>query len=231
MNLPTMPALVRTLQRRRLSVTLAALAATGIALAGCSAGVQTTPSQASPSQSTSTPSTDAGSEAVAQELLAAHDLAGLDVREVIARLEATALVDRPDDLLASVQTDTLVLRDAGGREGRLPLPDDAVYVSIAPFPRSDPRVPLPQPHDVRGRARRHRGPSHRHDRRREPGRRRDQTNPGQRLRRRMGAPRPRDDADRREPGAERLRATVDDLSRRPHLHHGSPAAVSRSTTL
>ncbi|KTR77649.1 hypothetical protein NS234_06925 [Microbacterium oxydans] len=133
MNLPTMPAVVRTLQRRRLSVTLAALAATGIALTGCSAGVQTTPSQTSPSQSASTPSTDAGSEAVAQELLAVHDLAELDVREVIARLEATALVDRPDDLLASVQPDTLVLRDAGGREGRLPLPDDAVYVSIAPF--------------------------------------------------------------------------------------------------
>lgn len=133
MNLPTMPAVVHTLQRRRLSVTLAALAATGIALTGCSAGVQTTPSQTSPSQSASTPSTDAGSAAVAQELLAVHDLAELDVREVIARLEATALVDRPDDLLASVQPDTLVLRDAGGREGRLPLPDDAVYVSIAPF--------------------------------------------------------------------------------------------------
>lgn len=133
MNLPTMPAVVRTLQRRRLSVTLAALAATGIALTGCSAGVQTTPSQTSPSQSASTPSTDAGSAAVAQELLAVHDLAALDVREVIARLEATALVDRPDDLLASVQPDTLVLRDARGREGRLPLPDDAVYVSIAPF--------------------------------------------------------------------------------------------------
>ncbi|WP_282845981.1 CueP family metal-binding protein [Microbacterium oxydans] len=133
MNLPTMPTLVRTLQRRRLSVTLAALAATGIALTGCSAGLQTTPSQASPSQSTSTPSTDTGSGAVAQELLAVHGLAGLDVREVIARLEATAIVDRPDDLLASVQPDTLVLRDAAGREGRLPLPDDAVYVSIAPF--------------------------------------------------------------------------------------------------
>ncbi|NYF30093.1 MULTISPECIES: CueP family metal-binding protein [unclassified Microbacterium] len=133
MNLPTMPAVVHTLQRRRLSVTLAALAATGIALTGCSAGVQTTPSQTSPSQSASTPSTDAGSAAVAQELLAVHDLAALDVREVIARLEATALVDRPDDLLASVQPDTLVLRDARGREGRLPLPDDAVYVSIAPF--------------------------------------------------------------------------------------------------
>ncbi|AZS40283.1 MULTISPECIES: CueP family metal-binding protein [Microbacterium] len=133
MNLPTMPAVVHTLQRRRLSVTLAALAATGIALTGCSAGVQTTPSQTSPSQSASTPSTDAGSAAVAQELLAVHDLAALDVREVIARLEATALVDRPDDLLASVEPDTLVLRDARGREGRLPLPDDAVYVSIAPF--------------------------------------------------------------------------------------------------
>lgn len=133
MNLPTMPAVVHTLQRRRLSVTLAALAATGIVLTGCSAGVQTTPSQTSPSQSASTPSTDAGSAAVAQELLAVHDLAALDVREVIARLEATALVDRPDDLLASVEPDTLVLRDARGREGRLPLPDDAVYVSIAPF--------------------------------------------------------------------------------------------------
>lgn len=71
--------------------------------------------------------------AAAQELLAALDLAGLDVATVIERLDAMPVAERPTDLVASVQPDALVLRDESGREGRLPMPDDAVYISIAPF--------------------------------------------------------------------------------------------------
>ncbi|MFJ6531112.1 CueP family metal-binding protein [Microbacterium sp. NPDC091662] len=104
--------------RRRLSAGLAALAVAGIALAGCAPAV-------SPA--------DVGSVASAQELLAAHDLAGLDVGEVIERLDAMPVADRPDDLLASVEPDALLLRDTSGRESRLPMPDDAVYISVAPF--------------------------------------------------------------------------------------------------
>ncbi|WP_029261677.1 MULTISPECIES: CueP family metal-binding protein [unclassified Microbacterium] len=102
-------------RRRKLSAVLAALAVAGVALAGCTA-----------------PTPDAD-PAAAQEILASHELAGLDVGEVIERLEAMPVADRPDRLLASVQPDALVLRDESGRESRLPMPRDTVYVSIAPF--------------------------------------------------------------------------------------------------
>jgi hypothetical protein len=116
----TMPVSSPSTRRGRLSAALAALAVAGIALAGCAAP-------------TPTPTADGNSTAAAQELLASHDLAGLDVEEVIERLDAMPVADRPDDLLASVQPDALVLRDENGRESRLPMPEDSVYVSIAPF--------------------------------------------------------------------------------------------------
>ena len=81
-------------------------------------------------------SRDAGTEAPAdpaQELLSAHDLDGLGAREIIDRLEALPLPERPQDLLASVLPESLSLSDAAGTEISLPLPDGEFYVSIAPF--------------------------------------------------------------------------------------------------
>lgn len=43
------------------------------------------------------------------------------------------VADRPTDLLASVQPEALVLTDDQERETRLPLPEDEVYISIAPY--------------------------------------------------------------------------------------------------
>lgn len=43
------------------------------------------------------------------------------------------VADRPTDLLASVQPEALVLTDDQERETRLPLPEDEVYISVAPF--------------------------------------------------------------------------------------------------
>lgn len=104
-------------RRRKLLSVLATLAVAGIALAGCTA-----------------PAADADPAiATAQEILASHDLAGLDVEEVIERLDTMPVADRPAALLASVQPDALVLRDESIREGRLPMPRDSVYLSIAPF--------------------------------------------------------------------------------------------------
>lgn len=133
MNHPTIPAVFHMPRRGKLTVALATLAVTGVTLLGCTAPAPATAPPTASVPTSTVPPTDAESEVTAQELLARHDLAGLDVRQVIERLEAISVADRPDDLLASVQPDALVLRDAGGREGRLPLPDDAVYVSIAPF--------------------------------------------------------------------------------------------------
>ncbi len=110
------PALFISPRRKLLSV-LATLAVAGIALAGCTA-----------------PAADADpSTATAQKILASHDLARLDVEEVIERLDTMPVADRPDALIASVQPDALMLREESGREGRLPMPRDSVYLSIAPF--------------------------------------------------------------------------------------------------
>ncbi|WP_337005143.1 MULTISPECIES: CueP family metal-binding protein [unclassified Microbacterium] len=108
-------------QFRWLPVALAALLATGLTLAGCAA------------PATAPESTDTDRSPGVEEALAAHDLAGLDVREVIERLDAMPVADRPTDLVASVQPEALVLRAADDREVRLPMPDDEVYVSVAPF--------------------------------------------------------------------------------------------------
>lgn len=88
----------------------AALAATPLVLAGCSAG-----------------------PSAAEELLAAHDLPAGSAREVIDALEALPLAQRPAELLASVGTDALTLSDASGREASLDLPAQELYVSVAPF--------------------------------------------------------------------------------------------------
>lgn len=97
----------------------AALLAAGLALAGCTA--------APPSSDGSDDGGGAG------ELLAAYELTDLDAAEVIERLDTMPVADRPSGLLASVQPDALVLRDDSDREARLPMPDDQVYVSVAPF--------------------------------------------------------------------------------------------------
>ena len=112
---------------RKLLTALAALAVAGIALAGCAATGPT------PTEPNAVRPSDAGDPGAAQELLAAHDLAGLDAREVIERLDEMPVADRPADLLASVEPDTLILRDESGREGRLPTPENEVYISVAPF--------------------------------------------------------------------------------------------------
>lgn len=120
MNQPlrtTTPVLSASRRRRwKPSTAFAALAVAAIALAGCAA---------SPSPT--------GVDSAAQEILAAYGLTGLEVGDVVERLDAMPVADRPADLLASVEPDALVLRDANGREGRLPLPRDAVYISVAPF--------------------------------------------------------------------------------------------------
>src|SRR5690606_27518274 len=91
-------------------ILLAALAAAPLVLAGCSA-----------------------SPSAAEELLAAHDLPGGTAREVIDALEALPLEERPTDLMASVGTHVLTLSDASEREATLDLPEEELYISVAPF--------------------------------------------------------------------------------------------------
>jgi len=76
---------------------------------------------------------DSSSRGEGSALVAEHGLAGLDAREVVERLDAMPVADRPSDLMASVRPDVLVLSDLGGREVELAMPQDEVYVSVAPY--------------------------------------------------------------------------------------------------
>lgn len=116
MTHPTTP------RRRNLIVVATATLAATLVLAGCATASSPEPAS---------PSTD--SQAVDTDFLAAHDLAGLDTAQVIERLDTMPVADRPADLIASVQPDALVLTDDQERETQLPMPEDEVYISVAPY--------------------------------------------------------------------------------------------------
>ncbi|MEW2011040.1 CueP family metal-binding protein [Microbacterium sp. NPDC078814] len=107
--------------RKLIVVTTAMLAAT-LVLAGCATA--SSPEPASPSTN---------SRAVDTDFLADHDLEGLDAAQVIERLDTMPVADRPADLIASVQPYALVLTDDQERETQLPMPEDEVYISVAPY--------------------------------------------------------------------------------------------------
>ncbi|MCB8045301.1 CueP family metal-binding protein [Microbacterium oxydans] len=100
----------------------AATLAAALVLTGCATA---------PSHEPASPSTN--SQAVDTGFLADHDLDGLDAAQVIERLDTMPVADRPTDLIASVQPDALVLTDDQKRETRLPMPEDEVYISVAPY--------------------------------------------------------------------------------------------------
>lgn len=108
--------------RRKLIVAAAATLAAALVLTGCATA---------PSPEPASPSTN--SQAVDTGFLADHDLDGLDAAQVIERLDTMPVADRPTDLIASVQPDALVLTDDQKRETRLPMPEDEVYISVAPY--------------------------------------------------------------------------------------------------
>lgn len=68
-----------------------------------------------------------------QELLQEHGFADADAHEIIDRLEALPVAERPQNLIASVTATSLQLQDDAGREAELPLPQDQFYLSVAPF--------------------------------------------------------------------------------------------------
>ncbi len=103
--------------------TMAAAAALALAIAGCSAS--------SDEDSAREASVGAGQESP-DAILAPYDLDGLSGREVVDTLEAMPIDQRPADLMASVQPTELLLT-SGDMEAALPLPDDAYYLSVAPY--------------------------------------------------------------------------------------------------
>ena len=116
MPYPTKP------RRPRLIVAATITLAAALVLTGCATASSPEPASSSTSN-----------QAADGDFLAAHDLDGLNAAQVIERLDTMPVADRPADLIASVQPDALVLTDDQERETQLPMPDDEVYISIAPY--------------------------------------------------------------------------------------------------
>lgn len=126
---------MNTENRRTLSVPVKAVLAAALAvpllLAGCAA-----PAPAPAPAPDPAPAPEASATETAKpggDLLADHGLAGLNAVEIIDRLDAVPLAERATDLIASVRPTDLLLTDESGREQSLPMPDDAFYVSFAPY--------------------------------------------------------------------------------------------------
>jgi hypothetical protein len=97
---------------------LALAAVAVLALAGC----DSSPTVGEPAVSAEAP------------ILARYGLAGLDGREVVDRLERTAVEARQSDLTASVRPGELLLSEVGSDAPTVvDLPDDVFYLSVAPY--------------------------------------------------------------------------------------------------
>lgn len=79
------------------------------------------------------PPADPSTTNSAQDWLANYDLDGLDGPAIIDRLDALPIADRPQDLIASVEPEILMLSDRAGNETSIPLPQDEFYLSLAPY--------------------------------------------------------------------------------------------------
>lgn len=67
-----------------------------------------------------------------QEFLTTHDLAGLEVTDMIDRLDRLGTEERSTEYMASIRPDELVLSD-GEQEVALQMPQDSFYLSVAPY--------------------------------------------------------------------------------------------------
>ena len=114
MPTPHTPRMLRGLQRAAISV----LTLGAAALTGCASAVPIT-SVAGPSTS--------------DDFLTEHGLGGLDVRELVDELDRTPLAERSEEFASSITAEALILSDQHAHTAELPLPDDLVYVSVAPY--------------------------------------------------------------------------------------------------
>src|SRR5690625_1181244 len=66
-------------------------------------------------------------------IFAEYDLEGLDTREVIETLDGMPIAERPEGLATSIRANYVSLKDSAGQTAELPLPEDVVYISAAPY--------------------------------------------------------------------------------------------------
>ncbi|WP_430868402.1 CueP family metal-binding protein [Demequina aurantiaca] len=115
----------RTMPRftRRSIATVAVAVASMLVLAACS----------SPATTPGDPGAEDDVPELGEATLTDYGLDGMDAREIIDYLDAMAIVERPDDLMASIRPSALTLTSGSQNETTLPMPDDLFYVSIAPY--------------------------------------------------------------------------------------------------
>lgn len=130
---------------RRTAPFLSALAVAGLALTACTGATPATESTSGTGGVSSTqPGTQGGADgggnqgvapgATAPSVLSDHGLTNLDGRQLVERLEAIPVDERPQGLAASVGATSVVLKDSRtGSEVELPLPKDSFYLSVAPY--------------------------------------------------------------------------------------------------
>ncbi|WP_181149845.1 CueP family metal-binding protein [Arthrobacter sp. MYb227] len=112
---------VSTKKSKPLAITVfASLAIGALALTGCTSNNQ---QSAAPSVS----------QAESDAFLSANNLAGLDARQMIDKLDSLPVAERPSNLMASVRPDELILIDKKKQQVSLPIPQDQFYLSFAPF--------------------------------------------------------------------------------------------------
>ncbi|GAA1246266.1 CueP family metal-binding protein [Janibacter melonis] len=102
---------------------LAAAAVGALILTGCTSAPS--PGAPAPSSATTSPA--------AADLLSEHDLTGLSTAEAIERLDTMPIAERPAGLVASVHPRTVSITGGQGQQVQLPMPEDEVYISIAPY--------------------------------------------------------------------------------------------------
>lgn len=139
-----MPFVLPAVFRRRFVTPAAASVLVGLlVMAGCGAAGPSTSSGAHGGAGSSVGATQpAGSipgaerareTAAANAVLAPFGLAGLGAKDLIDRLDALPIKDRPRDLTASVRPGEVIVTGPHDATVSLPLPADEFYVSLAPY--------------------------------------------------------------------------------------------------
>ncbi|GAB3120517.1 CueP family metal-binding protein [Glaciibacter psychrotolerans] len=106
------------MSKPRIFTVASAIFATVLLLAGCAAA-----------QPAAAPTTQEAGGSVIAEL----GLEGLDARQVVETLDALPVADRPDGLTTSITAHQVTLTDRHGHAEELALPEDIVYISVAPY--------------------------------------------------------------------------------------------------
>lgn len=115
--------------KRRLAVAGALL----LVLAGCAAP-DTAPSEppSQPPSADEPTAVDAELPEALETVLAGHELTDLSARQLVDHLDRLGGAQRPSDLMASVRAEEVILA-GGGQEVAMLLPQDAFYLSFAPY--------------------------------------------------------------------------------------------------